>query len=74
VDRFIWYPTCGISRLLREAVSKIDLGNIGAVLSPGKSGFAGAGADHVAISVTADGSRPGSLGPWRELADRLTGR
>jgi hypothetical protein len=54
-------------------VSKIDLGNIGAVLSRGESGFAGAGADHVAISVTADGPRPGSLGAWRELADRLTG-
>jgi probable F420-dependent oxidoreductase len=30
-----------------------------------------AGADHVAISVTADSSQAGSLGPWRELADRL---
>ena len=59
---------------LREAVSKIDLGNIGAVLSPGENGFAAGRADHVAISLTADLSRLGSLGPWRELPDRLTGR
>ena len=32
-----------------------------------------AGADHVAISVIADSSQAGSLGPWRELADRLMG-
>ena len=43
---------------LREAVSKIDLGNIGAVLSLGENGFAAGRADHVAISVTADGARP----------------
>jgi probable F420-dependent oxidoreductase len=31
-----------------------------------------AGADHVAVSVTADSSQPASLDPWRELADRLS--
>ena len=30
-----------------------------------------AGADHVAISVTADASEATSLGPWRQLAERL---
>jgi probable F420-dependent oxidoreductase len=35
------------------------------------SGQLRAGADHVAISVTADASQPASLAPWRQLADRL---
>jgi hypothetical protein len=30
-----------------------------------------AGADHVAISVTADAPQASSFGPWRELAKRL---
>jgi probable F420-dependent oxidoreductase len=30
-----------------------------------------AGADHVAISVTTDAPQATSLGPWRELAERL---
>jgi probable F420-dependent oxidoreductase len=30
-----------------------------------------AGADHVAVNVIADASQATSLGPWRELADRL---
>jgi probable F420-dependent oxidoreductase len=30
-----------------------------------------AGADHVAIGVTADPSQAASLGPWRQLAERL---
>jgi hypothetical protein len=62
-------------------VPKIELGSIGAVPSPDDSGSSTplcgvsaqlrAGADHVAISVIADGSQPGALVPWRELADRL---
>lgn len=36
------------------------------------SGQLQAGADHVAVSVAADGSRAGSLDPWRQLADRLS--